>query len=105
MIPAHVAKHVQRLLTNKWQVAAFGSALVAAASLVLKWCWPGEGPPQVLLLVHDASVVLALLCSILAYYFQQRIFVGDHPPKPGEWRDGDIHFQHEKRPEAGEGQG
>lgn len=88
-------KHVQRLLTNKWQIAAFGFASIAIISLVPKWlCHPD--PHWLVLLIHDLSVALGLVFAVLAYYFAQRIFVSTSPPRPGEGRDGDIHFQREE---------
>ncbi len=88
-------KHVQRLLTNKWQLAAFGFASIAVISLVPKW-WCHPDPHWLVLLVHDLSVALGLVFAVLAYYFGQRIFSSSHPPRPEEGRDGDFYFQHEE---------
>ena len=95
MLPARVAKHVQRLLTNKWQLAAFGFASIAVLSLIPKWTWHPD-PHWSVLLVHDVSVALGLVFSVLAYYFGQRIITGNRPPRPDEWRDGDLYFRREE---------
>ena len=92
MLPHSIKQPVRRLLTNRWQATAFGFASIAALSLIPKWWWHPD-PHWSVLLVHDLGVALGLVFSVLAYYFTRRTTHSDHPPRPEDGREGDLHVE------------
>lgn len=77
-------KSIKRLLTDKWKLAALSCTLVAFVAAVFD-------QRSAVLIATGAAWVF----SLLAYFYESRIIVSPHPPRPDEGRDGDIYLQHE----------
>ena len=87
-MPARFTEPIRRLLTNRWQFASFVAVSIAVVSLIPKWY--GHPQPHLsILVVHDLSITIGLVCAVLSYYFEPRTFSGPSPPQSDEGRDGD----------------
>lgn len=96
---------IRRLLADKWEAAALVFATVAVLSLVAKW-WAYPNEHVLAALVHDTSIVVALICSIFGLYFRPRIAIFRTGRRPSWLRetDTDIEWWPEgEEPSHGEG--